>query len=92
VVKIRREIPQIKQSFEPDLIHGNGVRFGDWFNLMTTNVFPAPLLVTLRGLWRRELDDLVVQTLKAANWVVGCSQIILDKSQFLSQSSTMDMD
>lgn len=79
LMKIRKDIAQLKISFRPDLIHRNGVGVGDFFNLTTANAYPAPLLVTLRGHWQKELDGLVAQTLRAANWVVGCSQAILEK-------------
>src|SRR5215813_13103001 len=86
LVQIRQKVIAIKRAFSPDLLHINAVDVGNFFHLLTANVAPAPLLVTLHGEWFSRQDAIVQQTLQAADWVAGCSQAILDKGRELAPS------
>ncbi len=93
-MEMQQEVARLKRDFAPDLIHRNSVGVGDFFHLATANAHPAPLLVTLHGKWLPQADALVAQTLRAADWIVGCSATILHKGQQLapdiaSRSSTI---
>jgi glycogen(starch) synthase len=82
VVEIRRKVVQLKQSFAPDLVHINAVSRGDFFQLIT-NSRRTPLLVTLHGKWEQQIEPVVEQTLRKADWVAGCSAAILDQGRQL---------
>jgi glycogen(starch) synthase len=82
VVEIRRKVVQLKQSFAPELVHINAVSRGDFFHL-TTNSCRTPLLVTLHGKWEKQIEPVVEQTLRKADWVAGCSAAILDQGRQL---------
>jgi glycogen(starch) synthase len=86
LVQIRQKVIAVKRAFSPDLLHINAVDVGNFFHLVTANVAPAPLLVTLHGEWESRQDTIVQQTLQAADWVAGCSQAILDKGRELAPS------
>jgi glycogen(starch) synthase len=83
LVEIRQKVAALKRSFSPDLIHINAVDIGNFFHLLTANVIPAPVLVTLHGEWLPRQNGVVRQTLSAADWVAGCSQAILNKGREL---------
>jgi glycosyltransferase involved in cell wall biosynthesis len=81
VTELRQRVAQLKRSFAPHLIHINAVGRGDFFHLTTKNAHPAPLLVTLHGEWSKfgiRRHSVVEQTLRAADWVIGCSAAILE--------------
>jgi glycogen(starch) synthase len=84
LVQIRQKVAALKRSFAPDLIHINAVDIGNFFHLLTANVVPAPVLVTLHGEWLPRQNGVVKQTLSAADWVAGCSQAVLDKGRELA--------
>jgi glycosyltransferase involved in cell wall biosynthesis len=83
LMKLRQEVAKLKCTFEPDLVHINAVGVSDFFHLTTAKKYSAPLLVTLHGEWKTALDSLVEKTLRAADWVIGCSKAILVKAQQL---------
>ena len=92
LVKIRRKVAAIKRAFSPELLHINAVDVGNFFHLLTANVVPAPLLVTLHGEWLAKQNAVIKQTLQAADWVAGCSQAVLNKGlelapEIISRSS-----
>lgn len=80
--RLRQQVAKLKHSFAPHLVHINAVGTQDFFHLITASAHSAPLLVTLHGEWptvTKERDSLVERTLRAADWVVGCSSAILEK-------------
>jgi glycogen(starch) synthase len=83
LVAIRQKVIALKRDFQPDLVHINGVGPTDFFHLTTNHARKAPLLVTLHGAWERQNDTIVGHTLRAADWVTGCSAAILDRGQQL---------
>jgi glycogen(starch) synthase len=84
VMHIRQQIADLKRSFTPHLIHKNTVGLGDFFYLVTADVQPAPLLVTLHGEWPAQTDPFTARLLRSADWVVGCSAAILEKGRTLA--------
>ena len=84
LVEIRRKVAKLKQAFAPELVHINGVGADDFFHLTTINAHSAPLLVTLHGEWPDQIETIVGDTLRAAQWVVGCSSAILDLGRRLA--------
>jgi glycogen(starch) synthase len=88
VVEIRQRVARLKRDFAPDLVHINGVGPTDFFHLTTTDAHRAPLLVTLHGEWHRQADTIVGRTLRAADWVAGCSAAVLDRGRRLASEIT----
>lgn len=83
LARIRQQVVSLKRNFEPNLVHINTVGVADFFHLITDRIHFVPLLVTLHGEWEPRLDELVGKTLRAANWVVGCSKVILERARRL---------
>ncbi|MCX6093842.1 MAG: glycosyltransferase family 4 protein [Candidatus Bipolaricaulota bacterium] len=83
VADVVRTVREVKTGFQPDLVHIHGTSDSDFFHHATASAHRAPLLVTLHGLWPRERQALVRRTLEAADWVVGCSQAVLDEGRRL---------
>jgi glycosyltransferase involved in cell wall biosynthesis len=88
IVALRRKIADLKRAFAPDLIHINGVGPTDFFHQTTDHAHRAPLLVTLHGEWRPEADTIVERTLRAADWVAGCSAAVLERGRRLAPEIT----
>lgn len=88
LVEIRQRVAKLKRDFAPDLVHINGVGPTDFFHLTTTEAHRAPLLVTLHGEWHRQADTIVGHTLRAADWVVGCSAAVLERGRRLKPEIT----
>jgi glycogen(starch) synthase len=81
VVGMRQQVSRLKRAFAPSLIHINSVGLGNFFHLATANVHPCPLLVTLHGEWDNAANTIVGHTLRAADWVAGCSSAIVEKAR-----------
>ncbi len=80
MAETRQEIATLKKRFAPDLIHISSITGVDFFHLITANAYPTPLLVTVHGEWDNLAagpDSLAAHTIRAADWVVGCSEAIL---------------
>jgi hypothetical protein len=92
LMEIRQQVAQLKRAFEPELVHMNyAADLGNFFHLTTAGSHPAPLLVTLHGMSTQQ-NSLVEHALGAADWVVGCSKIVLAQGrQFVRvhQSATV---
>jgi glycogen synthase len=84
LVEVKRQVAKLKRLFAPDLIHINGVGRDEFFQLVTANAHPAPVLVTLHGEWVPQADAIAKCILQSAAWVVGCSNAILDKGRRLA--------
>ena len=84
LVQIRKKVTLLKRAFSPDLLHINAVDIGNFFHLVTADVAPAPLLVTLHGEWFPRQNAVIQQTLRAADWVAGCSEAVLKKGRELT--------
>ncbi|MEA2297835.1 MAG: hypothetical protein QOF77_771 [Solirubrobacteraceae bacterium] len=80
---ITREVAAIKRDFAPDLIHVNAVGPSLMFHLRTTEACRAPVLVTLQqevlASQRAGSGTLLAHTVESADWVVGCSEAVLDQ-------------
>jgi len=83
LVETRQKVANLKRTFAPDLIHINGVGLSSFFHLTTNHADRASLLVTLHGAWDSRTDTIVAHTLRAANWVAGCSAAVLERGQRL---------
>jgi len=79
VTDVRAEVIRLKRAFAADLVHVNGIGAPAFFHLTTAHAHQAPALVTLHGDWGAQGDALARETLRAADWVVGCSAAILDR-------------
>jgi len=80
----RQRLMKLKRSFAPSLIHLNHVGLTSFFHLVTSTAHSCPALVTLHGEWPDKANAIVERTLRAADWVVGCSAAILDKGRRLT--------
>jgi glycogen synthase len=83
VVSVREKVMKLKRSFAPDLIHINSAGLSDFFHLTTANAHPSALLVSLHGEFPDTSRTIIVHTLRAADWVVGCSSDILERARQL---------
>lgn len=81
IAAVRADVIALKRAFAADLVHVNGLGAMDFFHLTTARVNPAPLLATLHGDWGARGDAVAGQTLRAADWVVGCSTAILERAR-----------
>jgi glycogen synthase len=82
-VRALGEVAAIKRDFAPDVIHMNAVGPSALFHLRTAGASRAPLAVTLQQevLPTQSGGDatLLGQIVAAADWIVGCSQAVLDQ-------------
>ncbi len=88
LMEIRREVTKLKRTFMPTLVHTGA---DDFFLLMTTAADETALLVTLHGEWMHldtKRPSLIERTLRAADWVVGCSGATLEKGRQLAPEIT----
>jgi glycogen(starch) synthase len=83
LMSVRKRIIRLKQEFGADLLHTTTVSASDFFHLTTSNTHPMPWLVTLLGAWPSGLNSVVRRVLKQADWVVGCSDAILQRGREL---------
>lgn len=80
ILKIQRQIADLKQTLKPDLVH---IHLGgpiSYFHLKTTSAYSAPTLVTLHASFAEYVsgpDTLLGQTLDFADWVVAVSEAVL---------------
>jgi glycosyltransferase involved in cell wall biosynthesis len=78
LTRVRQEVVRLKRSFDPDLIHTATVSANDFFQLLTLGAHPAPWLVAVLGAWPASCEVFVRRTLASADWVVACSNSILE--------------
>jgi len=83
LVEVRRKVAALKREFAPRLVHVNIVGLDNLFHLTTANAHRAPTLVTLHGRWMTQTASIVGNTLRAADWVAGCSAAILNDGKRL---------
>jgi glycogen synthase len=83
LVEVRQQVAALKREFAPRLVHVNIVGLDNLFHLTTANAHRAPTLVTLHGRWMSQSDSIVGNTLRAADWVAGCSAAILNNGKRL---------
>jgi len=80
VVKVQKQIAQLKRSFKPDLVHLHYPGHIAYFHLSTADTHPVPTLLTVHtdfyGL-RGDQSTLFGQTLRSAAWVTACSEATL---------------
>lgn len=94
LLKIQQQISALKREFAPDLIHLNTISRNHFFYHLTASVHPTPLLVSLHGLTVPQAHGLMRQSLRQADWVVGCSKYILTDGwrkapEIISRSSVL---
>jgi glycogen(starch) synthase len=84
VMRLRREIAQIKERWLPQLIHLNAVGPSAIFNLSSGADHQAPLLITLHTLYGQLAhasgagsDTLLKRSLASAAWVTCVSEAVL---------------
>lgn len=84
VLQGRREVAALKRAFAPDLVHIYLIGLSTFFHLDTADVHPTPLLVTLNGALSDDAaapEALLGQTLRAADWVTGCSASVVAQTR-----------
>ncbi len=84
LAKVRKEVVRLKRTFDPDLLHTAAVSANDLFQLLTLTAHPTPWLVSLLGAWPRSCDAFVRRTLENADWVVACSDSMLELGRDLA--------
>ena len=86
LLAIRQQITQLKRAFAPDLVHRTGFAVDSLFCLITANVHPAPLLVTLTNDLRVQSeaqDTVLTRLLRSADWVSSVSAAALAQARQL---------
>lgn len=82
-VATMKEVAEIKRTFAPDVIHLNAIGPSALFHLRTAEASPAPVVVTVQqevlSSQAEGAGTLMAQVVGAADWVVGCSQAVLDQ-------------
>jgi glycogen(starch) synthase len=84
--KAQHQVAELKRSFKPDLIHINLTDPNVFFHLHTSQVHPAPMLVSLQvGLPKQSFasGSLLKRTLSAAAWVTANSEALLAEAREL---------
>jgi len=78
VLACQRRIAQLKQAFQPDLIHLNGVSASTLFHLQTAGAQSTPVIVRMnQDIFSTEgagTNTLMHKILKNASWVTSVSQ------------------
>ncbi|MFL5868524.1 MAG: glycosyltransferase family 4 protein [Thermoleophilaceae bacterium] len=81
----RRRAAAVKRAFAPDLVHVNALGPSVLFHLLTATPHRAPSLLRLQSeVLPSQADDgdtLLHRALVSADWIVGCSQEILDQAR-----------
>ena len=78
VTRLRRSVRQLKEKFNPDVIHINSIQPGIFFHLQTINVTASAVLVTVHsplGAWDK--DGMIGRVLGTARRVVAVSEAML---------------
>jgi glycogen(starch) synthase len=91
LMKIKRAVAQLKQKFQPDLIHLNLTGASVFFHLETADAWPAPLLVSLHQPLENqsgEAESIVGRVLCSADWVTGGSSMVLGTARQLAREIT----
>ena len=83
LVQVRKKVMELKRDFAPNLVHINRIDPSIFFYHFTRSAAATPLIVTLHGEWPSNCDGLVTKTLRAADWVTGCSHAILETGRQL---------
>ena len=81
IADVRAQVVHLKRTFAADLVHINGLGAMGFFHLTTAHAHHARVLVTLHGDWGAQGDSIAGQTLRTADWVVGCSAAILQRAR-----------
>src|SRR5262245_50329830 len=80
IVKIRRQLAELKRAFAPALIHINDFGPGILFHLDTAKAHPAPSLMTLHREWSAQAvgrDRLLRRALNSVDCITGVSAAVL---------------
>jgi glycogen(starch) synthase len=84
IMRIRRDVAQLKERCRPQLIHVNAVGPGSIFNLSSAAAPHSPLLVTLHTLHGQfgharpaQCDTLLKKILGGASWVTCVSEAVM---------------
>jgi glycogen(starch) synthase len=80
VLKLQRQIAQLKERYQPDLVHLHFPGHIAYFHLNTLSASPSPTLLTLHSdfsSYRGDPDTLFGQTLRSATWVNAVSRATL---------------
>ncbi len=86
VRRVRAQILALKREFAPDLIHFNECGPSIFFHQLTAVAHRVPTVVTIHSILPQTTrrDGLLVQMLRAADWVGAVSQAMLDDVHALS--------
>jgi len=97
LINVKRQVAKLKRIFAPEIIHMNVTDFSTFFHLTTVHAYPAPVLLTLHASWLSQnssQNSLIENTMRSSDWIVGCSEAILEKArqlvpEILSRSSVI---
>ena len=80
VLKIRHQITELRNSFQPDLVHLHHPGYIAYFHLQTQAASPCPTLLTIHTDFptaRGGTDTLLGQAVRSASWVTAVSKATL---------------
>lgn len=89
LAEVRRRVQELKRGFAADLVHTTSFGPSMLFQLVTSRIHPAPLLVTLLGEENPNeatRDTTLHRALQAADWVTAPSRATLDYARRLVPS------
>lgn len=84
LIKARRQITRLKQTFQPDLVHIHFAGPEIFFHHTTATAYPTPTLFTLHmriSNLKGNADTLLGQALRTADWVTAVSASVLFETQ-----------
>jgi len=84
-MELRRKIANLKQTYQPDLIHINAVSPSVLFHLQTAECWPAPVLVTLhQEVLTKQTDGFTGRVLRSADRINAVSAAALGQAHRLA--------
>jgi glycogen(starch) synthase len=81
---LRGEIRELKNEFQPDLVHLNTLTYSAVFHLETRDACPAPVLVTIHSALEQQdtgPDSIGGRVLRSADRINACSNAVLAEAR-----------
>jgi glycogen(starch) synthase len=80
LMRLQRQVAELKRSVRPGLIHLNLIGPAAYFHLQTADAHPAPSLISFHHPLQTQTggsDSLIARTLRSAGWVNSFSAVVL---------------
>lgn len=86
LMELKARVGQLKRSFAPHLVHFSFTGPSAYFQLLTAQAYPAPLLISLHDLSQIQIggpETLLGRTLHSGDWVNSFSAAVLARAREL---------